>query len=59
MCEHSIAMRGERGCKAMHINFVVSANQTRRAAVAFDGIETVGTVDVAFRLPSGEYVDHW
>jgi L-amino acid N-acyltransferase YncA len=57
MCEHSIAHARERGFKAMQFNFVVSTNH--RAVQLWDamGFETVGRLPLAFRTPSGDYVD--
>jgi ribosomal protein S18 acetylase RimI-like enzyme len=57
MCEHSIAHARERGFKAMQFNFVVSANQRAVRLWHSMGFETVGRLPLAFRLPSGEYVD--
>ena len=57
MCEHSIAHARERGFKAMQFNFVVSTNVRAVQLWHSMGFETVGRLPLAFRLPSGKYVD--
>jgi len=57
MCAHSIAHARERGFRAMQFNFVVSTNDRAVRLWHSLGFETVGRLPVAFKLPSGDYVD--
>lgn len=57
MCEHSLAHARARGFSAMQFNFVVSSNARAVRLWQQLGFEIVGRLPLAFRRPSGEYVD--
>ena len=57
MCEHSLDYARERGFRAMQFNFVVSTNERAVRLWQSLGFDIVGRLELAFRLPSGSYVD--
>jgi GNAT superfamily N-acetyltransferase len=57
MCEHSLAHARQRGFRAMQFNFVVSTNERAVRLWQSLGFEIVGRLPLAFRRPSGDYVD--
>ena len=57
MCEHSLAHARRRGFRAMQFNFVVSTNERAVRLWQSLGFEIVGRLPLAFRRPSGNYVD--
>ena len=57
MCEHSLAHARARGFRAMQFNFVVSTNERAVRLWQRLGFAVVGRLPLAFRRPSGEYVD--
>jgi L-amino acid N-acyltransferase YncA len=57
MCEHSLAHARARGFRAMQFNFVVSSNDRAVRLWRHLGFDVVGRLPLAFRRPSGEYVD--
>lgn len=57
MCEHSLARARDRGFRAMQFNFVVSSNERAVRLWQSLGFDIVGRLPLAFRLPSGDYVD--
>jgi ribosomal protein S18 acetylase RimI-like enzyme len=57
MCEHSLVRARERGFRAMQFNFVVSTNARAVGLWQRLGFEVVGRLPLAFRRPTGEYVD--
>lgn len=57
MGEHSLGRARERGFHAMQFNFVVSTNARAVRLWQRLGFAVVGRLPLAFRRPSGEYVD--
>jgi ribosomal protein S18 acetylase RimI-like enzyme len=57
MCEHSLAHARERGFHAMQFNLVVSTNEPAICLWQSLGFDIVGRLPLAFRRPSGDYVD--
>jgi ribosomal protein S18 acetylase RimI-like enzyme len=57
MCEHSLAHARHKGFRAMQFNFVVSSNERAVRLWESLGFDTIGRLPLAFRRPSGEYVD--
>jgi ribosomal protein S18 acetylase RimI-like enzyme len=57
MCEHSLAHARERGFHAMQFNLVVSTNEPAVCLWRSLGFDIVGRLPLAFRRPSGDYVD--
>jgi ribosomal protein S18 acetylase RimI-like enzyme len=57
MCEHSLDYARERGFRAMQFNFVVSTNERAVRLWQSLGFDIVGRLQLAFRRPSGSYVD--
>jgi ribosomal protein S18 acetylase RimI-like enzyme len=57
MCEHSLAHAKERGFHAMQFNLVVSTNERAVCLWQSLGFDIAGRLPLAFRRPSGEYVD--
>lgn len=57
MCEHSLNKAKQLGFLAMQFNFVVSTNE-RAVRLWFSmGFKEVGRLPLAFRRPTGDYVD--
>jgi ribosomal protein S18 acetylase RimI-like enzyme len=57
MCEHSLAHARERGFRAMQFNLVVSTNERAVRLWQSLGFDIAGRLPLAFRRPSGDYVD--
>jgi ribosomal protein S18 acetylase RimI-like enzyme len=57
MCLHSLDVARRDGYRAMQFNFVVSTNVRAVGLWTSLGFNTVGRLPLAFRLPTGEYVD--
>ena len=57
MCEHSLSEAKRLGFLAMQFNFVVSTNARAVRLWLSMGFNEVGRLPVAFRRPTGEYVD--
>ena len=57
MCEHSLAEARKLGFLAMQFNFVVSTNEGAVRLWISMGFEVVGRLPLAFRRPTGDYVD--
>ena len=57
MCEHSLQHARERGFRATQFNFVVSSNERAVHLWQSLGFAIAGRLPLAFRRPSGEYVD--
>lgn len=57
MCEHSLAEARKLGFLAMQFNFVVSTNERAVRLWLSMGFEVVGRLPLAFRQPTGDYVD--
>lgn len=57
MCLHSLDVARQDGYRAMQFNFVVSTNTRAVGLWTSLGFATVGRLPLAFRLPTGEYVD--
>lgn len=57
MCEHSLAYARDRGFRAMQFNFVVSTNERAVHLWQSLGFDIAGRLPLAFRRPSGDYVD--
>lgn len=57
MCEHSLVRAREQGFRAMQFNFVVSTNERAVRLWQRLGFEIVGRLPLAFRRPSGDFVD--
>lgn len=57
MGEHSIAVAGQRGFRAMQFNFVVADNTRAVGLWQSLGFDVVGRLPDAFRHPYGAFVD--
>jgi ribosomal protein S18 acetylase RimI-like enzyme len=57
MCEHSLVHARMRGFRAMQFNFVISSNERAVRLWQSLGFDIVARLPLAFRRPSGEYVD--
>jgi ribosomal protein S18 acetylase RimI-like enzyme len=57
MCEHSLLQAKSLGFSAMQFNFVVSSNERAVKLWHSLGFRDVGRLPLAFRRPSGDYVD--
>jgi ribosomal protein S18 acetylase RimI-like enzyme len=57
MCEHSLTHARSRGFQAMQFNFVISSNERAVRLWQSLGFDIVGQLPLAFRRPSGDYVD--
>lgn len=57
MCRHSLDVARRDGYRAMQFNFVVSTNVRAVSLWTSLGFDTVGRLPLAFKLPTGEYVD--
>jgi ribosomal protein S18 acetylase RimI-like enzyme len=57
MCEHSLAHARDRGFRAMQFNLVVSTNERAVRLWQSLGFDIAGRLPLAFRRPSGDYVD--
>ena len=57
MCLHSLDVARRDGYRAMQFNFVVSTNLRAVGLWTSLGFDAVGRLPLAFRLPTGEYVD--
>jgi ribosomal protein S18 acetylase RimI-like enzyme len=57
MCEHSLAHARERGFRAMQFNLVISTNEGAVRLWQSLGFDIAGRLPLAFRRPSGDYVD--
>jgi ribosomal protein S18 acetylase RimI-like enzyme len=57
MCEHSLAHAKDRGFRAMQFNLVVSTNERAVRLWQSLGFDIAGRLPLAFRRPSGDYVD--
>jgi ribosomal protein S18 acetylase RimI-like enzyme len=57
MCEHSMEYARSAGFLAMQFNFVISSNEPAVRLWQLLGFDIVGRLPVAFRSPSGDYVD--
>lgn len=57
MCEHSLNEARRLGFRAMQFNFVVSTNVRAVRLWLSMGFNEVGRLPLAFRQPTGDYVD--
>lgn len=57
MCEHSLNCARQLGFLAMQFNFVVSTNERAVRLWLSMGFKEVGRLPLAFRRPTGDYVD--
>jgi ribosomal protein S18 acetylase RimI-like enzyme len=57
MCEHSLAHARSCGFRAMQFNFVISSNERAIHLWQSLGFDIVARLPLAFRSPSGGYVD--
>lgn len=57
MCKHSLARAKELGFLSMQFNFVVSTNEPAVKLWLSMGFREVGRLPLAFRRPTGEFVD--
>lgn len=57
MCEHSLDEARKLGFLAMQFNFVVSTNERAVHLWLSMGFEQAGRLPLAFRRPTGEFVD--